>query len=58
MTDINLKEMIFKQKMKQIEDDVVPFGHIDDGTQFIEEEIQKPQWATPYYETQDIDIEI
>ena len=58
MTDINLKEMIFKQKMKQIEDDVVPFGHIDDGTQFIEEEIQKPQWATPYYETHDIDIEI
>ena len=26
--------------------------------QFIEEEIQKPQWATPYYESHDIDIEI
>ena len=44
MTDINLKEMIFKQKMKEIEDDVVPFGHIDDGSQFIEEEIKKPEW--------------
>ena len=31
MTDINLKEMLFKNKMKQIEDDMVPFGFIDDG---------------------------
>ena len=23
--------MLFKQQMKQIEDDVLPFGHIDDG---------------------------
>ena len=48
MTNINLKEMIFKQKMKQIEDDVVPFGHIDDGSQFIEEEIKKPEWVVEF----------
>ena len=31
MTDINLKEMMFAQRMKEIEDDVVPFGFADDG---------------------------
>ena len=34
MTDINLKEMLFKQRMKEIEDNVVPFGIIDDGSQY------------------------
>ena len=34
MTDINLKEMIFKQRMQEIEDNVVPFGIIDDGRQY------------------------
>jgi len=48
MTDINLKEMIFKQKMKEIENDVVPFGHIDDGTQFIEEQEKKPGWYVEF----------
>ena len=32
MTDINLKQMMFEQKMKDIENDVVPFGFIDDGS--------------------------
>ena len=31
MTDINLKQMMFEQRMKEIEDDVLPFGVIDDG---------------------------
>ena len=31
MTDINLKQMMFQQKMQEIENDVVPFGFIDDG---------------------------
>ncbi len=29
MTDINLKQLMFEQKMKEIEDDVVPFGFVD-----------------------------
>ena len=37
MTDINLKEMIFKQRMREIEDNVVPFGIIDDGRQYSEQ---------------------
>ena len=31
MSDINLKQVLFDQQMKQIEDDIVPFGYIDDG---------------------------
>jgi len=37
MTDINIKETLYAEKMRAIEDDVVPFGFIDDG----EEEIQR-----------------
>ena len=46
MTDINLKEMLFKNKMKQIEDDVVPFGFIDDGQAHIDvlEGSEKDTW--------------
>jgi hypothetical protein len=32
LTDINLKEMMFEQRMKEIENDLVPFGYIDDGS--------------------------
>ena len=38
MSDINLKEMMFKQRMAEIEADVVPFGFVDDGSEFIEKE--------------------
>ena len=34
MTDINLKQMLFDQRMRAIEDDVVPFGFIDDGKEY------------------------
>ena len=52
MTDINLKEMMFKDKMNQIENDLVPFGFIDDGSYAInelqrEDDIGKP-WAIDY----------
>ena len=50
MTDINLKEIMFKQKMKEIEDDLPPFGYIDDGLPAhpTEEEIEGRQWAIEY----------
>lgn len=31
LTDINLKQVMFEQRMKEIEDDIVPFGFVDDG---------------------------
>jgi hypothetical protein len=36
MTDIDLKQMLFKQRLDEIENDIVPFGFIDDGTDAIE----------------------
>jgi len=46
MTDIDLKQMLFEQKMKDIEDDVVPFGFVDDGSNFIQSlEDEKPEWV-------------
>ena len=36
MTDINLKSMLFKQRMADIENDIVPFGFIDDGSDYID----------------------
>ena len=45
MTDINLKKMLFDQKMKAIEDDMVPFGIIDDGSDYIQQiERQDDPW--------------
>jgi hypothetical protein len=43
MTDINLKQMMFEDRMRQIEDDVVPFGFIDDGETYISE-IEHKDW--------------
>ena len=48
MTDINLKQMMFAQKMKEIEDDVPPVGFIDDGLDEVrqEEEQKEHGWHT------------
>ena len=35
MTDINLKEMLFQQRMAEIEADIVPFGWVNDGSEWI-----------------------
>ena len=35
MTNIDIKKMLFDQKMREIEDDIVPFGFIDDGSEYI-----------------------
>jgi hypothetical protein len=48
MTDINLKEMMFKQKMKEIEDDMVPFGFSDDGLDDMPVREEGSPWAVEY----------
>jgi len=46
LTDINIKQMLFEQNMKEIEADILPFGFIDDGSDFIEEkEAQDHIWS-------------
>ena len=46
MTDINLKEMMFARKMKEIDDDVPPAGFIDNGLDDIEVENDNRGWHT------------
>ena len=57
MTDINLKEMLFKQKMDEIEADIVPFGWVDDGSEYmkqlVDEENAKPDWYVDFDREQD-----
>ena len=45
MTDINIKQLMFKHKMKAIEDDIVPFGIIDQGEPHVEEATEDRPWA-------------
>ena len=51
MTDINMKKMMFEQRMREIDEDIVPFGFVDDGTQFINElenQDKGSEWAIEY----------
>jgi hypothetical protein len=48
--DVDLKSMLFEQRMKEIEDDILPFGIIDDGRDFVPEaEVMHPGfgWQLP-----------
>jgi len=50
MTNIDIKKMLFDQRMKEIEDDILPFGFIDDGSAHIAE-IENDRghdWAVTY----------
>jgi hypothetical protein len=49
ITDINIKQLMFEERMQEIENDILPFGFIDDGLD------QQPQydpdrdgWAVEY----------
>lgn len=46
LTDVNIKTMMFEQQMKAIEEDVLPFGFIDDGIDAAEQEDQHDAWNT------------
>lgn len=53
MTSIDLKKMMFEEKMRQIEAEVVPFGFIDDASEAIAQiesnELMKDvNWQIPY----------
>lgn len=50
MTDINIKDMLYKKQIQQIDDDLVPFGFIDDGNDAMaqienQERIEKNKWG-------------
>ena len=46
LTDVDIKSMLFDQQMKQIEDNVLPFGFIDDGVAAVEEQDARDEWQT------------
>ena len=50
LTDINIKDMIFRQKLKEIEEDIVPFGFIDNGSEHVNriEPNEEHPWAIEY----------
>jgi len=53
MTNIDIKQMMFKQKMKEITDDLPPFGHIDNGEEFMQsleeqEDSRTRGWVVEY----------
>ena len=57
MTDINLKEMMFAKKMKEIEEDVPPVGFITDGLEEVREEESQKQMGWHTFEGTDIGVE-
>jgi hypothetical protein len=52
LTDIDIKHMLFEQRRKEIEEDIVPFGFIDNGSDFIETLERKPEdkWQIQDYD--------
>ena len=48
LTNINLKEMMFEKRMREIEDDVVPFGFTNDGLEDIPVREEDNPWAVEY----------
>lgn len=49
VTDINIKQLMFEQRMKEIEDNMVPFGYYDNGISDDEPMIQPEDiWQTKH----------
>ena len=44
LTDVDIRNMLFEQQMKQIEDDMLPFGFVDDGVEAVEEADLRDKW--------------
>jgi len=41
--------MMFQQRIKEIEEDVLPFGFVDDGSEYIaQQEREEHPWAIEY----------
>ncbi len=53
LTDINIKKMLFAENMKNIEDDVLPFGYFDDGMDYAPVIKDDDDWLIRYQEQSD-----
>ena len=48
LTDINIKQMMYEQRMQEIENDTLPFGFIDDGLTNVPQRAEDHPWAVDY----------
>ena len=49
ITDIDMKKMLFEERMKEIENDILPFGFVDDGLdQVVQHDPDALGWAVQY----------
>lgn len=48
LTDINIKQLMFENRMKEIEEDILPFGFIDDGLNEIPVNFENDGWSIEY----------
>ena len=55
LTDIDLKKIMFEDRMKEIDEDVPPVGFIDDGTQF-EQELERKEQAERWFDRHNDEI--
>ena len=46
LTDVDIKDMLYKQRVQEIENDVLPFGFIDDGVDAVEHQDMVDDWST------------
>jgi hypothetical protein len=46
LTDVDIKDMLYKQRVQEIENDVLPFGFIDDGVDAVEQQDEIDSWST------------
>ena len=45
LSDVNMKDLLFNQRMAEIENDMVPFGFVDDGLDEIYKEPEPDPWS-------------
>jgi hypothetical protein len=50
MTDIEMKKMLYKEQLKAIQDDVIPFGYVNDDPEEVKMEVDED--GQVWFETQ------
>lgn len=54
LSDVDMKKMMFHQRLQEIESDIVPFGFIDDGLEnVVQEEVDPDHWMLNWREQYD-----
>ena len=46
MTDISIRDLMFQQRMQEIENDILDWGFVDDGLDYIAPATADQPWST------------